>query len=94
MNPRKVIRDQVAQLTDLPNVGKACVADLVLLGIHSPSDLIGKCPYAMYEQLCAITATRHDPCVMDVFISITRYMAGEEARAWWHYTAERKARFQ
>jgi hypothetical protein len=27
--------------------------------------------------------------VIDVFLSVTRFMAGEDAR-WWDYTAERK----
>jgi hypothetical protein len=29
--------------------------------------------------------------VIDVFLSITRFMEGDEARPWWHYTAQRKA---
>jgi hypothetical protein len=44
----------------------------------------------MYEALCEMTATRHDPCVIDVFMSVTRFMAGDEPRPWWSYTAERK----
>jgi hypothetical protein len=37
-----------------------------------------------------VTAAIHDPCVIDVFMSITSFMSGEEPRAWWHFTAERK----
>ena len=33
---------------------------------------------------------REGPCVLDVFISITRFMNGEEPRPWWDYTAQRK----
>lgn len=44
----------------------------------------------MYETLCAKTGVRHDPCVIDVFISVTRFMAGETPRPWWDYTAQRK----
>ena len=29
-------------------------------------------------------------CVLDVFLSITDFMAGNPPRVWWHYTAERK----
>jgi hypothetical protein len=29
--------------------------------------------------------------VLDVFLSITRFMAGDAPQPWWHYTAERKA---
>jgi hypothetical protein len=27
---------------------------------------------------------------LDAFISITRFVDGEAAQPWWHYTAERK----
>lgn len=90
MNPDKVIRENTRTLTDLPNIGRAGAADLRLLGIDKPGDLIGRDPYQMYQQLCKITGTRHDPCVLDVFISITRFMDGEAAQPWWAYTAERK----
>ena len=40
------------------------------------------------------TWLRQDPCVLDTFISITRFMDGDEARPWWAYTAERKAAMQ
>ncbi|MHB8472248.1 MAG: helix-hairpin-helix domain-containing protein [Gammaproteobacteria bacterium] len=90
MNPSKVDRSRVVVLTDLPNVGKAGAKDVRLLGIQKPSQLMGKCPFEMYEMLCEKTASRHDPCVIDVFLSVTRFMAGEEPRPWWAYTAERK----
>lgn len=92
MNPAKVSRDRLDQLTDLPNIGPAVAADLHLLGIRTPAGLVGQDPYALYDRLCALTATRHDPCMLDVFISITRFMAGEPPRAWWEFTAERKRR--
>ena len=90
MNPCRVDRTRVVVLTDLPNVGKASAEDFRLLGIHNPSQLAGKCPFEMYEMLCEKTALRHDPCVIDVFMSVTRFMAGEEPRPWWEYTEERK----
>jgi len=90
MNPTKVDRTRIIKLTDLPNVGEASAKDFLLIGIEQPSQLTGKCPFEMYEMLCEKTATRHDPCVIDIFISVTRFMAGEEARPWWEYTAERK----
>ena len=90
MNPNKVNRNRVNSLTDLPNIGKAFAEDFILLGIHNPRQLIGLCPYEMYEKLCEVTKSRHDPCVLDTFISVTRFMNGEEPRPWWAYTAERK----
>ncbi|WP_462163341.1 helix-hairpin-helix domain-containing protein [Pseudoalteromonas xiamenensis] len=90
MNPSKVIREKVVKLTDLPNIGKASAEDLLLLGIDKPSQLIDQCPFEMYERLCEITNIRHDPCVIDVFMSITRFMSGEEAKPWWAFTDIRK----
>ncbi|MCS6193294.1 helix-hairpin-helix domain-containing protein [Shewanella baltica] len=90
MNPAKVVRAEVKQLTDLPNIGKACAADLRLLGIDKPEQLLGQNPYDLYQTLCNKTGQRHDPCMIDVFISITRFMAGEDAQPWWFYTDERK----
>ncbi|WP_341502443.1 helix-hairpin-helix domain-containing protein [Gallaecimonas sp. GXIMD4217] len=80
----------MARLTDLPNVGPATAADLELLGIQEPDQLRGQDPYALYDKLCRLTGARHDPCVIDVFISAVRYMEGAPKRSWWYYTAERK----
>lgn len=90
MNPIKVIRENTHKLTDLPNIGKASALDLELLGIKIPKDLIGQDPFEMYERLCTITNTRHGPCVIDVFMSITDFMNGAEAKPWWDYTPQRK----
>ncbi|WP_283150306.1 helix-hairpin-helix domain-containing protein [Silvimonas soli] len=94
MNPQKVDRDRVVALTDLPNIGPASAKDLRLLGIEQPAQLAGRCPYAMYAALCDQTGVQHDPCVIDVFISVTRFMAGEAAQPWWAYTEERKRTLQ
>ncbi|AEG13018.1 helix-hairpin-helix domain-containing protein [Shewanella baltica] len=90
MNPAKVVRAKVKQLTDLPNIGKACAADLRLLGIDKPEQLLGQNPYDLYQALNRLTGKTHDPCMIDVFISITRFLAGEDAQPWWFYTDERK----
>jgi hypothetical protein len=81
----------VKKLLDLPNIGKAAVADFAVLNITEPAQLTGRDPYAMYDDLCRLTQRRHDPCVIDVFISAVRFMEGAPALPWWHYTAERKA---
>lgn len=94
MNPTKVARDRIRTLTDLPNIGPAVAADLHRLGIDSPEQLKGRDAFALYDQLCSITGRRQDPCVIDVFLPITRFMNGDEARPWWAYTAERKAAMQ
>ena len=90
MHPASVNRLRLNQLTDLPNIGKAGAADLRLLGIERPEQLAGLCPFAMYRQLCGLTGVRHDPCVIDVFLSVTRFIAGDDAQPWWFYTDQRK----
>jgi hypothetical protein len=91
MNPARVDRARLRALTDLPNVGPSIAADLQAIGIDAPSQLAGRSALQLYRDLCVATGKRHDPCVLDVFMSVTRFIDGEPPRAWWHYTAERKA---
>jgi hypothetical protein len=84
-------RRELMRLEDVPNIGPAIAAKLHQIGVHTPSDLIGRDPYAMFDELDARTGTRHDPCLLDVFIAATQFMGGEAARPWWAYTQERKA---
>lgn len=90
MSPTKVERSRVRQLTDLPNIGRAGAEDLRLLGITEPRQLINRDPFEMHRRLCEITGVHHDPCVIDVFISVTRFMNGEAPQVWWAYTEARK----
>jgi hypothetical protein len=83
-------RDDITNLEQIPNVGPAIAADLRLIGVACPGDLLGRDPYGMYDELCRVTGIRHDPCVIDVFIAAVRFMAGEPAKPWWKYTPERK----
>lgn len=94
MHPAKVNRDTVRQFTDLPNIGPAMAKDFVTLGYSSPQQLVGADPRALYDALCVASGQRQDPCVLDVFISVTRFLAGEAPRPWWDYTAERKAQYR
>ncbi len=82
---------QAIHLEQIPNIGKAMVKDFQLLEIFNPSQLVGRDPYALYLQLCQLTKTCHDPCVMDTLIAAVRFMEGSPALPWWHYTAQRKA---
>ena len=92
MHPAKVNRATLRHLTDLPNVGVAMARDLNRIGIHLPEQLCGKSAIGLYHALCKHDGIRHDPCVLDTFISIERFMKGEPPQAWWHYTSERKKR--
>lgn len=77
-------------LEDLPNVGKAIAADLRVLGIGRPAQLRHADPYALYDRLQRVTGLRHDPCVLDTFIAVIRFVRGGPAKPWWAYTPERK----
>ena len=87
-------RESLKRLTDIPNVGKAMEQDFLLLGINHPAELIGRDPYQLFQQLCDVTQVKHDPCVLDVFISAVRYMEGGPPKKWWEFTEERKRMFR
>jgi hypothetical protein len=93
MHPAKVDRSRLRQFTDLPNVGPAMAGDFVALGFQEPRQLAGADPLELYQRLSTLTGTRQDPCVLDVFMSVTRFLGGEPPRPWWDFTAERKARY-
>lgn len=77
-------------LEQIPNIGPAMAADLRLLGIERPEQLRGRDAFALYQQLCDLSAQRHDPCVLDTLMAAVDFMGGAPARPWWHYTAQRK----
>ena len=83
-------RKTVSHLEELPNIGKAMAGDLRLIGIDCPSKLIGQNPFELYDELCAKSGKRHDPCVIDVFMSVVQFMEGGDALPWWAFTEERK----
>ena len=91
-SPKAACAADCQQLEQLPNIGPAMAADLRALGIAHPRELAGRDAFALYQALCAHTGKRQDPCVLDTFIAAVAFMGGEEARPWWHYTAERKQR--
>lgn len=91
MNPAKVDRSQLRGLTDLPNISKEMAKDLRLLGYARAEDINGENPFEMYARLCELTGVRHDPCVIDVFMSVTEFLSGKSPRPWWEFTQTRKA---
>ncbi|KPF48383.1 mitomycin resistance protein [beta proteobacterium AAP121] len=94
MPPRKARHAaECERLEQLPNIGPSIAGDLRSLGIVHPQELAGRDPHALYVGLCEKTGKRQDPCVLDTFMAATAFMAGAEARPWWDYTAERKARY-
>ena len=84
------MRTDLRSLEQIPNIGPAIAADLRRLKIVAPSQLRGRDPYLLYDQLCELDGDRHDPCVLDVFISAVALLDGASGRPWWHDTAQRK----
>jgi len=85
-------RERVSRLEELPNIGKATAASLRLIGIDDPPMLIGMDPLQMYDDLCARTGQRQDPCVIDQFMSVVHFMEGGDPLPWWAFSQERKER--
>lgn len=81
------------QLEQLPNIGPALAADLRLIDIAAPHQLVGRDGFELYQRLCRATGRRQDPCVLDTFLAIIDFMHGAAPAPWWRYTAERKQRF-
>lgn len=90
MHPDKVNRNQLKKFTDLPNIGPAGAKDYQLLGYTEPQQLVGVCALHLYQQLCQVTGKQQDPCVLDVLLSVERFLAGDAPKVWWAYTAERQ----
>ena len=67
--------------------------DFVRMGWSTPAQLAGADPYELYLTLGRVTGTRQDPCVLDVFMSVTSFLAGHEPKPWWAFTTERKQRY-
>src|SRR4051812_42577705 len=81
-------RSTLIALEQLPNVGPAVAGYLRRAGFACPDDLVGKDPFATFDELCRVTGQRLDPCLLDSIIAAVRFMGGEEAKPWWAYTAE------
>ena len=90
---RSAARALPNRLEELPNVGRAVAADFRRLGIGTPDEIRGRDPYMLYHDLCRATHALVDPCMLDTFIAVVRYVDGGPAKPWWHYTAERKRVF-
>lgn len=82
----------ISRLEEIPNIGPQSARDLRLLGIHEPGDLLHQDGYELFERLCKKTKQKHDPCVIDVFLSAIHFMNGKGALPWWKFTQQRKQR--
>lgn len=92
-SPKARIAAECVRLEQLPNIGPALAADLRLIGISRPADLVGQDAFVLYRKLCEASGQRQDPCVLDTFLAATDFMRGAAAAPWWKYTPQRKATF-
>lgn len=84
--------DRPIPLSALRNIGRAMLADFSLLGIATVGELARREPDGLYLELCSLTGARQDPCVHDTFAAAIHQARTGEARDWWAFTPERKAR--
>ena len=85
--------EEVKNFEDIPNVGRRVARDFRKLGFSKPIELLGKDPFALYMKLNKLDGKRHDPCLLDVFMSVADYVSGSQARPWWFYTKQRKMEY-
>ena len=81
-------------LADMTNVGPATLGDLKLLGIQRVAQLAKLQPsdaFVLWRKLGRLTGGLHDPCVIDVFMSVISQAHGNTPCPWWHFTKQRKA---
>ena len=79
-----------SDLLELANVGPAVARYLEGIGITQTSQLAGRDAVEIYEEMCAVSGRRRDPCLLDTVMSAVEQADGGPARPWWHYTAQRK----
>lgn len=84
-----------SSLRGLRSVGPAAREDLRLLGVTDRTDLAGRDPQRLYDDLCRIKGQRVDICCLDVFrCAVAQARDPElpaEQRDWFWWSRERKA---
>ncbi len=73
----------------IPGVGPSISVDLEDLGFHQPSDLAGRDPQEMYDDLIGLRGQHIDRCVLYVFRCAV-YFASQpvhepELLKWWNW---------
>ena len=79
-----------SDLLELANVGPAIARYLERVGITQTRQLAGRDAIEIYDEMCAASGRRLDPCLLDTVMSAVEQADGGPARPWWDYTAERK----
>lgn len=79
----------LAELRRIPGIGPSLARDLLGLGIHRISDLKGRDPQALYDQLCDDSGQHQDRCVLYTFRCAVYFAQtpkpDPEKLKWWHW---------
>jgi hypothetical protein len=82
-------------LRDISGIGPSIETNLKLLNVTTVQQLAQCDGLDLYNQLCAKTATRQDPCVLDTFRCAVAQARDpdldRERRSWWWWSRQRKA---
>ena len=77
------------ELQIIPGVGKSIAQDLWLLGIRSINDLRNNNPQKLYDEMCRLTNTRQDSCLLYVFRCAVYFTSNKthdpELLKWWNW---------
>lgn len=80
----------------VPSVGASIAEDLWNLGIRSISDLAGRDPQALYDQLCAQVGAHVDRCMLYVFRCAVYFAStpdpDPDLLQWWRWKDARDER--
>jgi len=87
-------RGNMKKLKDLYSVGPQTIKDLEQLEIYSLDTLKEADPDNLFRQLCEITNSNQDPCVLDVFRCAVAQARNpklpKEQKKWWYWSKIRK----
>lgn len=82
-------RKELLPLMSIPSVGEKTAADLWGMGVRKPTDLAGRDPGVMYDELCAKEGVTVDRCMLYVFRCAVYYASNEdhdpELLKWWSW---------
>jgi hypothetical protein len=77
-------------LTGIPYVGASIASDFRRIGILKVSDLRGRNPEEMYNNICAVQGCQVDRCVLYVCLSAVYFSENPnpdpEKLKWWNWT--------
>lgn len=82
-------KESLKDFRRIPGVGKSIAVDFLDLGFHSVSELKGKDPNQLYENLCILKKCHVDRCMLYVFRCAVYFAEtahpDPELLKWWNW---------